>query len=145
MAYVLESITNEDLLKILTDAKSDPKLDRSIQYEISYDMTCHRKWAVDRDNHSYLFHSSSLGLSDAKSFLDGYMFFYQNKVFRVYVNRARHLRNGIVGWVSLDRDFKSLPPQDLGFQHAFSEACYVCWGGRLIGKTVFSAEQQDKE
>ncbi|MDR3054118.1 MAG: hypothetical protein LBU53_01765 [Zoogloeaceae bacterium] len=145
MAYVLEPMTNDDLPRIITDAKSDLELSRSIQNEFREGIKYPRKWAIDHENNSYLFRSSSLGLSDSKCCLDGYMFFYQNKAFSVYVNGSRHRHNGILGWVSLDREFKSAPPQDPGFQQAFSEACYVCWEGRLIGKTIFSAEQQDTE
>jgi hypothetical protein len=137
--YALEFITSDDLARIFADAKSDPKLARMVENELCND-PCHdghyRKWAVDRRNNSYLLPVT--GLSNPKSCIDGYMFVYKENVFSLYLNWLTHN-------VSVDRDFKSNPPKDASFQRAFSEACNVYREGRLLGKVVFSAEQQDKE
>ncbi|MDR1281725.1 MAG: hypothetical protein LBK99_13005 [Opitutaceae bacterium] len=145
MAYVLEPLTNDDLSRILADAKTNPEIDRFIQMGFrsgakpNFELSLSDKWAIDRENDSYLFHSRGLG--NSKIHRDGYLFFYQGKAFGVYVNTLGR----DYGLVSLSRDFSTPPPQDPDFQRAFSEACDVYWGHRLLGKVVFSMEQQNRE
>ncbi|MDR3054589.1 MAG: hypothetical protein LBU53_04215 [Zoogloeaceae bacterium] len=135
MAYVLEPITDEDLLKILMDAKSNPDLDRGLQYDLR-ERRIPLKWVIDRENNSYLL--SVPRFTNPMFCLDGYMFLYQGTAFCIYLNWLTHR-------VSLDRDFKSEPPKDHGFQRALSEACNISKKGRLFGKVIFNAEQSDKE
>jgi hypothetical protein len=144
MTYVLEHITNDDLPRILADAKTNPEIDRFIQMGFRNgakdpEISLGDEWAIDRENDSYLFRSRGLG--NRKIHRDGYLFLYRGKAFGVYVNTTS--RN--YGVVSLTQDFSAPPPQDPDFQRAFSEACDVFWGGRLLGKVVFGREQQDKE
>jgi hypothetical protein len=139
MTYVLKPIHDDDLPRIIADAKSHPKLEVRIPREFS-DGPKHHRWAIDRQNDSYLIGC----LMDLKCCRDGYMFFYRSNVYTVFVNRGSHMRNGIVGWVSLDSKFESAPPKDPGFRRALSEACNVYW--RIPnGKLVFDLEQQEEQ
>jgi hypothetical protein len=145
MAYVLEPMTHDDLPRILADAKTNPEIDRSVQMGFrsgakpTFELSLSDKWAIDRENDSYLF--CSRGLTSPKSHRDGYMFFHRGKAFGVYVKTLSR----DYGVVSLSQDFSTPPPQDPDFQQAFSEACDVYCGHRLLGKVVFSVEQQNRE
>ncbi|MDR2690235.1 MAG: hypothetical protein LBB76_10830 [Azoarcus sp.] len=140
MTYVCKPIHDDDLPRIIADAKSHPKLEVSIPRKFS-DGPNHYCWAVDRQNDSYLIGC----FYNPKCCYDGYMFFYQGNAYTVFVNQNRHMRNGIEGWVSMDQEFKSLPPEDPGFRYALSKACNVLRGGRLLGKVVFDMKQQEEQ
>jgi hypothetical protein len=153
--YVLEPIANDDLPRILADAKTNPEIDGFIRMGFRNGakdpaLSLGDKWAIDRVNDSYLFNSRGLG--NPKIYRDGYLFFYRGKAFGVYVyssdyvyDKNCHAPEGKRGWVSLSRNFSTPPPQDLDFQRAFTEARDVYCGGRSLGKVVFSKEQQDQE
>ncbi|MDR2031182.1 MAG: hypothetical protein LBP86_02740 [Azoarcus sp.] len=148
--YVLEPMTRDDPPRILADAKTDPKIDPAIQREFRNEIGSYHRWAIDRKNDSYLFHLSEL--SNPKTHLSGYLFFYRGKVFGVYMYMSDHVFDetchapqGMAGWVSLTWDFSAPPPQDLDFQRAFSEACDVLREGRLLSRVLFSVDQPDKE
>jgi hypothetical protein len=157
MPYILESLTHDDLPRILADAKTNPEIEEDIQFgfrgglRLTPEVSSGDRWAIDRENDSYLFRSRGLG--NSKIYCDGYMFFYRGKAFGVYQHTSSHVSGkrsnyvpkGMAGWVSLSRDFSTPPPQDPDFQRALTEACDVLWGGRLLGRVVFSIEQQDKE
>jgi hypothetical protein len=148
-------MTNDDLSRILADAKTNPEIEEDIQRgfrigaRTNFELSSGDKWAIDRENDSYLFRSRGLG--NSKIHRDGYLFLYRGKAFGVYVYTSNHVDKGYYapkgkrGWVSLTPDFSAPPPQAPDFQRAFSEACDVYWGHRLLGKVVFNMEQQDKE
>jgi hypothetical protein len=149
--YVLEPLTSDDLPRILADAKTNSEIDGDIQREFRNGTGPYRIWAIDRKNGSYLFGFGAI--SNPKVNRDGYLFFYRGKAFGVHVHtsdyvdgkRSSYVPKGMWGWVSLTYDFSTPPPQDLDFQRALSEACDVLREGRLLGKVVFSVEQQNKE
>jgi hypothetical protein len=152
-SYAREPLTNDDLPRILADAKTNPELEKAVHRGgvnggIRVDLG--KKWAIDRASDSYLFWFDELSYSKIQR--DGYMFFFQGKAFSVFLHttnyvhgsRQRYVPKGMVGWVSLTKDFSTPPPQDPDFQRAFSEA-YSVLNGRFRPKPVFSIEQQDKE
>jgi hypothetical protein len=151
-SYAREPLTNDDLPRILADAKTNQCIDRFVQMGFregqDFTVSLYDKWAIDRKNDSYLF--DSRGLSDTKVYRRGYMFFYRGKAFGVYVYMSNYVEKnspvpkGMVGWVSLTRDFSAPPPQDPDFQRAFSEA-YDVFLGRRWPKPIFSTKQHDKE
>jgi hypothetical protein len=154
--YALEPMTDDDLSRILADAKTNPEIDRFIQMgfrngaKTNLELSSTDKWAVDHENDSYLFHSRGLG--DPKILCNGFMFFYRGKAFAAYMHMSNHVfgkrsnyvPQGKVGWVSLVRDFSAPPPQDPDFQQAFT-AAYGVLMGKLWPKPVFSNKQQDRE
>jgi hypothetical protein len=149
-SYALEPITSDDLTRILADAETSPDTDKALRRRgLTGDIRIGRKWAIDRDNNSYLLWCGEL--TNARVYREGYMFFFRNQAFGVYMYMSNHVSgknnrvpNGRVGWVSLARDFSALPPKDPDFQEAFSEA-YEVLQGKLWPKPVFGSEQQDKE
>jgi hypothetical protein len=155
--YARERITNDDLPKILADAKTNPEIDRFIQVgfrngaKTNFEVSLTDTWAIDRENDSYLFRSRGFG--NSKVSCEGFMFFYRGKAFAVCMHtsnhvhgksRQRYVPEGMAGWVSLSRDFSTPPPQDPDFQRAFSEAYDVLRKGRLP-KPIFGKGQQDQE
>ncbi|MDR3054024.1 MAG: hypothetical protein LBU53_01275 [Zoogloeaceae bacterium] len=128
MVYVLETITDDDVSKILADAKSDPDVHLPVNNEYwreRIDRDGRSRWAIDRQENSYLFCSRY----DNKSCYARFWFFYKHKIWIVYMNliRASARRKHIRGWVSLDATFSSSPPEDVDFQKNFTEAYEVLY------------------
>jgi hypothetical protein len=141
MAYVLEpTIPNDDLPRIIADAQTHPKLGVRISRLFS-DGPTHHRWAVDRQNDSYLIGC----LHDFKCYREGFMFFYRGNAYTVFVNKttSKQVRNCVVGWVSLDSQFKSPPPEDPDFRRALSEAREMFYSDVPRSRLVFDLKQQE--
>ena len=145
MAYVLEPMTSDALPRIFADAKTSPEIDEALQREFQDGIPPHRRWAVDRENDSYLFGFGEI--SDCKVSRAGYLFFHRGRASAVYIctsacvyGKSSHDSGGVKGWVSQARDFSTPPPQDPDFQRAFSEAHDVLWEGRALTKPVFNVD-----
>ncbi|MDR1661987.1 MAG: hypothetical protein LBR95_06125 [Azoarcus sp.] len=101
-------------------------------FQAKFELSSTDKWAIDRENDSYLF--ESYGLTDRKIMRRGYIFF-RNKAFGVYMHmsnyvserRNNYVPKGRVGWLSLARDFSVPPRKTRIFSRRFQRLMRCFW------------------
>lgn len=113
MAYVLETITQEDQEKIIKDVECDERKRRALLARNGY-FNCNPglKWVIDRGRDSYLFWSPRPPMTQHYH----YYFYFEKKTYAI------HIESPVVGKVYFDDESPADPSLLSALKRAIGEA-----------------------
>lgn len=133
MAYVLETITQEDQEKILKDVECDGGKRRALLARNGYfDCNPGLKWVIDRERDSYLFWSPRPPMTQNYH----YYFFFEKTTYAI------HIKSPAVGKVYFDDEMPSDPLLLSALNRAISEA-FDAYGidGRNVSVSIAGGDE----